>query len=315
MSETNFNSNDDYFLSPPHPCGCSPFDEPSSPVANFGMNEEPSPTTIQYISGMELFQVHKRGDDDEKTNSDLTNLSDCLEEQPGERIIGGYKFFNEPTDLTPMPTPLGEEKDSTTDENTNLDAPIAHSVAEIPTATPKSQRVSKRIVTKKGGSNGPRKYKSDSIRKKIKSRTLKKVKNIINIEIKKAGIALCFDYFPQTFVSNIRVDVNKRVLNYNLKELFSTDFGGISKDKEKLRNNIGVLKCLEEHPLISNTALYDILFKCSFRKILEDYFSSDNLKNDIEKLREEGEDEEYVKKYEYLAKNFVKFYDNGGKMP
>lgn len=160
--------------------------------------------------------------------------------------------------------------------------------------------------------NNSRKYKPDSIRKKIKSRTLKNIKNIINNKIKKEGGIMFFDYLPQEFVSNVKVRINKEVLDYSFRQLLITDFCG--KNKEKLANNIRVLYYLDNNPQIKIKSGVDFLLKCSFKSLCNMFFASPEFKKDITKLISEGEDNEYINKYKYLAFTFVSFFESNGKL-
>ena len=68
-----------------------------------------------------------------------------------------------------------------------------------------------------------RKAKPDDIRKKIKARFHKVIKNIININLKKVGSTKLFDFFPQNFVANITVRLNKIALNHTYEYLIKND--------------------------------------------------------------------------------------------
>ena len=70
-----------------------------------------------------------------------------------------------------------------------------------------------------------RKFKSDDILKKIKSRFLKSLKNSINIKLEIANSQYLFDFLPQCFICSItkkRNDIS--ILNMTFKEMMSTDF-------------------------------------------------------------------------------------------
>jgi hypothetical protein len=56
--------------------------------------------------------------------------------------------------------------------------------------------------------NHKRKYKPDDIRKKIKARFHKSIKNIINENLRKAGSKKLFTFFPQIFISSINIFLN-----------------------------------------------------------------------------------------------------------
>ena len=104
-----------------------------------------------------------------------------------------------------------------------------------------------------------RKFKSDDIRKKIKSRFHKTIKNIINENLKKAGSKELFDFLPQSFVCNISKGKNKEVMNMTYKQILETDFtkeiGNLNNhqkiiDLKKFENNLKVLNYLKNNPSI-----------------------------------------------------------------
>ena len=69
-----------------------------------------------------------------------------------------------------------------------------------------------------------RKFKPDDIRKKIKSRFHKLIKNIINENLKKAGSQELFDFMPQSFIGNVSKKINSKALDLTYKEILSYDF-------------------------------------------------------------------------------------------
>ena len=69
-----------------------------------------------------------------------------------------------------------------------------------------------------------RKYKSDDIRKKIKVKFHKTIKNIINKNLKEVGSKKLFKFLPQIFMGNITQKFNYKYLEYSYKDLLLTDF-------------------------------------------------------------------------------------------
>ena len=69
-----------------------------------------------------------------------------------------------------------------------------------------------------------RKYKPDDIRKKIKSRFHKSIKNIINENLRKAGSKKLFTFLPQVFITSIARPANRYVLNMSLREILQKNF-------------------------------------------------------------------------------------------
>ena len=168
------------------------------------------------------------------------------------------------------------------------------------------------------GKNKQRKYKPDDIRKKIKTRFHKAIKNIINENLRKAGSNQFFDFLPQTFISNISRETNQKIMNLTYKELLEKDFLSESKidshqfnvDKLKYEKNLKVLKYLEENPIISFNSGFHLMCKLSYAEILNIYFNSDEFEKSIKKLKEEKENDEYIKEYKLKAKTYVKFFSN-----
>jgi hypothetical protein len=161
--------------------------------------------------------------------------------------------------------------------------------------------------------NPTRRFKPDSIRKKIKSRTHKHLRNLLNDYLRKAKSKMIFDYFPQSFVSNVKININKSVLNLTLRELYLKEFKGLAKDKEKEINNKKVIYYLEKNKEIGLNSGVEKLLNYKYKEILKLYFNSDLFKNDLCRLKDEGEDDEYINKYKYLALNWCDFYEQSGK--
>ena len=87
-----------------------------------------------------------------------------------------------------------------------------------------------------------RKYKPDDIRKKIKARFHKSIKNIINDNLRKAGSKMLFTYLPQVFISSITKEKNRNVLNLSLRELLQKDFVSEAENKRYKNRNVDIAK-------------------------------------------------------------------------
>ena len=80
-----------------------------------------------------------------------------------------------------------------------------------------------------------RKKKSDDIRKKIKSRFLKSLKNSINEKLTNDNSPKLFDFLPQCFICDVAKKNNdKTIMNMTFKELMSTDFYGKYNERDKI---------------------------------------------------------------------------------
>ena len=162
-----------------------------------------------------------------------------------------------------------------------------------------------------------RKFKSDDIRKKIKSRFHKTIKNIINENLKKAGSKELFDFLPQSFICNITKEKNKGVMNMTYKQILETDFtkeiGNLNNhqkiiDLKKFENNLKVLNYLKNNPSISINSGFEFFSKMTYAEILREYFASKEFEESIIKLKLEEENEDYINEYILKAKTYVDFF-------
>ena len=162
-----------------------------------------------------------------------------------------------------------------------------------------------------------RKFKSDDIRKKIKSRFHKTIKNIINENLKKAGSKELFDFLPQSFICNITKEKNKGVMNMTYKQILETDFTKeITKlnnhqkkiDLKKFENNLKVLNYLKNNPTISINSGFEIFSKMTYADILREYFVSSEFDESIIKLKLEEDNDDYINEYILKAKTYVDFF-------
>ena len=160
-----------------------------------------------------------------------------------------------------------------------------------------------------------RKYKPDDIRKKIKVRFHKKIKNILNENLKKAGSQKLFSFLPQLFMGNISKKLNYQYMNKTFEELLLTNFSDFQKDypnkecdRKQYEKNKETLRYLEENPQISKISGFNKLKKMKYKDILKHYFSSIEFEKSIEQLDEEDEDTEYIQEYIYLAKYYIDYF-------
>ncbi len=160
-----------------------------------------------------------------------------------------------------------------------------------------------------------RKYKPDDIRKKIKVRFHKKIKNIINESLKKAGSNKLFFFLPQFFLGNISKKFNYQYLNKTFEELLSINFSDFQKDypnkqcdfRQFLKNK-KTLQYLEKNPEISKISGFNELKRLKYKEILRRYFSSIEFEQSIKQLEIENEDNEYIQEYICLAKGYIDYF-------
>ena len=160
-----------------------------------------------------------------------------------------------------------------------------------------------------------RKYKPDDIRKKIKSRFHKVIKNIININLRKAGSKKLFDFFPQNFIANITIKLNNIALNYTYNDLIKIDIAStILKqnksdiDLAKYKRNLDVLNYLDHNPKISNVSFFSKIRHMKYREILKAYFLSKEYEQSIIDLHNKRENIKYIEQYVNKSMNYINFF-------
>ena len=163
-----------------------------------------------------------------------------------------------------------------------------------------------------------RKFKPDNIRKKIKARFHKDLKNFINQKLKKAGAIKLFDLMPQNFITNITIKLNKQALDTTFENLILhdslEDTGGKEKnpDRDKFNRNLEVMKYLEKNKEISQKAEFDKIKKMKYEELLKIYFTSAEFENSLIELYEKNKSEkiDYIEDYINKAETYVEFFRN-----
>ena len=161
-----------------------------------------------------------------------------------------------------------------------------------------------------------RKYKSDDIRKKIKSRFHKTIKNAVNAMLKKGGSTKFLDFLPQNFIGNVSKKVNSESFEMTFNDLLTFDFQGNKNknvDNKKIMKNKEVVEYLEQNPEISKNSGYDLIKNKKYKDLLKVYFLSAEFENSITRLKQEKEENDYIQEYIYRAKNYIEFYSNFNK--
>ena len=164
-----------------------------------------------------------------------------------------------------------------------------------------------------------RKFKSDNIRKKIKSRFHKTLKDLINEGLKIAGSKKLFDFIPHFFVNNVTRKINSKFFDLSYKELLSYNFineqyneKALNKeaDYKKFLKNQEVLKYLEKNENICKESGFDLISGKKYKDLLTTYFSSFEFENSIIRLKKENENNDYIQEYIFIAKHYVEFFSN-----
>ena len=161
-----------------------------------------------------------------------------------------------------------------------------------------------------------RKENADNIRKKIKSRFLKYLRNTVNEKLKLAGSKKFFKFLPQIFTSDISREKNKVVLNLSFKEIFSKNFCEGKKIKENdsdllnYYHNISVLEYLEQNDKISEKSNFNNFKNMKFYQIFNEYLKSREFEMEIASLKKAKENDKYIRNYIIKASDLMDFFAN-----
>ena len=166
-----------------------------------------------------------------------------------------------------------------------------------------------------------RKYKSDDIRKKIKVKFHKTIKNIINKNLKEVGSKKLFKFLPQIFMGNISQKFNYKYLEYSYKDLLLTDFSSLFQNEYKNKkidfnnyiNNKHTIEYLEENEEISINSGFYFIKDMKYKDMLEAYFSSKQFENSIIELKNKNENIDYIQQYIKLSKEYLNYFGKNKK--
>ena len=131
----------------------------------------------------------------------------------------------------------------------------------------------------------------------------------LNQLLKDAGFITYFEKFPQSFANNVTIDKCKILMNMRLKEIFRVKELYKKISKKNYEHNLKIVDEIEKR---GNPEL-NIILNRKFYSLFEEYINSEEFgKVELNRLKtEKKKDEYYLKKYVYLAKQFIEFCTTG----
>lgn len=144
----------------------------------------------------------------------------------------------------------------------------------------------------------------DNIRKKIKRAFFNSfLIPKINTLLRNKDIDSSFANFQNAFVINVNKKTNKELKDMTIKKIFEKKELYQESELKYYNNNLELVKTEE---ILEIKELKNILNK-TYQEIFEEYLNSKEFKiNEINRLKKKFEDD-YIKKYIYLAKHFIEF--------
>ena len=83
-----------------------------------------------------------------------------------------------------------------------------------------------------------------------------------------------------------------------------------SPDKKKYDNNVRVLKYLENNEEICKKSNFNVIGNMTFKELFREYLKSEEFEKEIEKLKEEQNNDNYIIEYIIKAYNFINYFSN-----
>ena len=157
----------------------------------------------------------------------------------------------------------------------------------------------------------PRMYNRDDMHIKIKrgffnEALIKK----LNDKLKSFGSKLYLEKFPKYFASDVCKKRNKVILDMTLGEIFEKQELFTKENKKGWLNYFHNLKVVRSKEIKENEKFQKILSQ-TFRQLYEEYINSYEFKvNEINRLKRKNMKDDYIKRYEYVARNLMKFFSN-----
>jgi len=163
-----------------------------------------------------------------------------------------------------------------------------------------------------------RKYKFDSMLKKVKVWTIHFIRDKINEAIKSTGLTL--ELLPQSFQGQINNSKDKAALSMTLKELWTTKYSFESKCKtnvnkamsneEKWKTNVNTIEHIADLPNVRR------FLNRTFEDLVNEFLNSNEYKELLEKLKNDedkksGNGEFYRRCFKQVAQSYINYFNEG----
>ena len=154
-----------------------------------------------------------------------------------------------------------------------------------------------------------RRDNNDNMRKKIKRGFFNTALiGILNKKLENIGSNKYLEKFPQIFIADVDRKRNKKIFSLTLKEILEKN-ELYKKEKESGVNNyLHNLKVLQSED-IKNDEEFKIILNKKISELFEEYINSDEFKiGEINRLIKNNMNDDYMKRYIYLAKHLIEFF-------
>ena len=158
-----------------------------------------------------------------------------------------------------------------------------------------------------------KKYKEYMVRRKIARNFINQsLIEIINKRLKNSGSNILLNYVSKKFIENVSKKGNAKILNMNLKQIFTSEEFYNKKNFNELNNIIKIIKLnSDEYKYIREASGLDKMLNMTFSNVFKEYLSSLEFQKNIEKLKSKSDgdcDYLYLEKYINYSKMFIENY-------
>ncbi len=144
-----------------------------------------------------------------------------------------------------------------------------------------------------------RKTRIDSLLKKCKSKVFRTIQEAINLL---TGLNNSKDNrLPQSFITNINIDYNKKFLNMPLKDIYR---------ECEVFESVDELAKMKPTLTEEERKYLDILLEMTHREAFEAYLKSNRYLSDYNYIKQR-EGEKYAILFDYVAKIYIRYFLNG----
>ena len=160
-----------------------------------------------------------------------------------------------------------------------------------------------------------RKYRKDEILIKFMPKLFKEIKNKINKKLKRCKSKKYFKNLPKKYIEEyISMIVNSKkhgslaTIDYTLETIFTTKFNETRNNK--LQKNINTIEYLKEenNKYIYENSNFNVYKDLKFSEILKNYFGSKEFGMHISELKDQHQEEDYIKEYILQVKKILNLF-------
>ena len=164
-------------------------------------------------------------------------------------------------------------------------------------------------------SSSPKRFK-ESLPKKLTQHNIRVVikrsffnlylLNALNKKLNDVGFNISFMKLPQSFVINVSKEINKKMMNMTLKEIFKREEFYESQETTNYNHNLKIVDKIEKEGNAELNIILNRKIHCLFEEYLDSEefgkYEMNRLNNSIKEMKEY-----YIEKYIYLARTFISF--------